>query len=1171
MSTIDQCPSTRGKILPATEPQTPTGMRHWRSVEEFSQTPEFREFVEREFPSGASEMLEASRRTFVKLMGASLALAGAATIPGCRRTDRRVMPYSRDVPEDIIPGRPLYYATAMTLPGGGAEGLLVETHTGRPTHIEGNPLHPINQGASSIWSVAEILNLYDPDRLKFPVYHNPSRGKLVATWDDFKAFAERHFKQFDEVRGQGLVFVVEKKSSPTRDAMRDRVLARWPEAKWVAWNPVETRGEIEGSRIATGSPRRLRYDLSKANVVLSLDSNFMAEGPDSIRNARAFAATRRVKTANDAMSRLYVAESSPTATGSLADHRFRLSPSQITALAVAVAQRMIAKAGPAGAGELQSLLAGRGAAEAIGAIPAKHVEEIVDDLLTHRAGKAVVIAGPSQPPAVHALVLAMNAALNSLGTIVTHDAMSSELASDSGAAITELSQSMGRGEVKTLVCIGTNPVYDAPAGLGFAEKFSHIETTVCWSVGNTETADASTWALNGTHFLESWGDTEAWDGTLAATQPMISPLYDPALSEIELLALLAGEQSPDGYTLVTQTWAERMSLDRDSKAFEKLWRRVLHDGMMPAPASRGQQPAVNFGAIAGAVRTLGSTSDPTPDALEVVFTTGNTWDGRHANNGWLQELPDVASKVVWQNPAYVSPATAKALGLEPKGGIDPYTKQQIPQARVGVLTIDQRRMELPVWILPGMPDNTVRVVLGYGRTVCGHVGTGVGSNTYAVRGAGTGSARGATLTSGSGWADMASTQNHWSMESRTSIVRAADKKYWDKHAGKGPKRNPDAIYGEKVAVDELSLAEKLGELSHTPPNRSIYNNPLNASPMEPAHGSVYSQNPQWGMSIDLASCTGCGVCTIACQSENNIPIVGEREVAKGREMHWIRVDRYFTGDDLNNPENVFMQPVACVHCENAPCETVCPVNATVHGPEGTNNMAYNRCIGTRYCANNCPYKVRRFNFFDYSQVRHQGGLDPKYVGKRTAQGSDKSLDFNQNLIPPRLRAKVDEIAKMQRNPNVTVRSRGVMEKCTYCIQRVNRARQEVKVRKIWTEPDQIGPIPDGFFKTACQAACPTESIVFGDILDPKAKVVEERNSQRSYMLLGYINTRPRTTYAMRIRNPNANIATYDHHDPFDHGGGHHASTTFIDQNRKSRETGYALSLRVLDGSAGVHA
>jgi molybdopterin-containing oxidoreductase family iron-sulfur binding subunit len=518
----------------------------------------------------------------------------------------------------------------------------------------------------------------------------------------------------------------------------------------------------------------------------------------------------------------------------------------------------------------------------------------------------------------------------------------------------------------------------------------------------------------------------------------------------------------------------------------------------------------------------------------------------------------------------------------------------MPQARLATMTIGTQRMDVAVWILPGMADNVIGVKLGFGRANSGKVGDGAGFNTYHVKPAGV-FAPAAKLERVAGTYTIASTQNHWSLaaksegtdkEQRDTIVRAMDKRWYDKYGSK-PTEIPDQIYG--TSISSLTVAEKIGEMSHTPPNISAYDNPMNRSPADPDADNLkpnaallgrmeppaYSRGPQWGMTIDMNACSGCGVCTVACQAENNIPVVGKSEVAKGREMHWIRVDRYFVGEDLNSPDEILLQPVACVHCENAPCETVCPVNATIHGPEGTNNMAYNRCIGTRYCANNCPYKVRRFNFFDYAVAKFRGGLDRTYVTGAAAEAFDETVGsdrtFNENFIPPRLRKKLDEIQKMQFNPDVTVRSRGVMEKCTYCIQRINGARQEVKIKGIWNDADQVGPIPDGYFQVACQQACPTGAIVFGDILDPAAKVAHERITGRSYLLLGYLNTRPRTSYLMRVRNPNEAIRVFDEHDPLDHGPeqqkgvreGGHASAAFIDNGKKYSDQGYSLSLRVL--------
>jgi molybdopterin-containing oxidoreductase family iron-sulfur binding subunit len=1197
MSTIDQCPSTKGKLdIPESPAQLArmSGRPVWRSAEEFSGDPAFKEFVEREFPGGASLLEETSRRSFMKVMGASLALAGAATLPGCRRPDRKILAYSRQVPEEVVPGKPLYFATALPLPGGGAEGVLVETHGGRPTKIEGNPLHPNNRGATSAYAQASVLDLYDPDRLKYPVYHNPARGHLPATLDDFKYWAHEHFAGFDANGGAGLAFIVDKQTSPTRDRMRDQVLARWPNAEWVAWNPAEHRGGIEGTRIAFGAPHRARYRFEKAERVLSVNGDIVSDGPDQVYHARGLASTRKVRHAGDPMSRLYVVESRPTATGSMADHRFRLNPGQMGAFVAAIARAFGIDAP---------------APEVVG-IPAAHIEAIAEDLRSH-AGHAVVVPGEGLPAEAYALAMAINAQLGAIGEIVELFPMNDESASDGGAALAALTARLNAGRIGTLVVMGANPVHNAPGSWNFAEAFAKAPVRVTLSVGQSETAAASTWSLNGAHPLEAWGDVAATDGTLSVVQPMIAPLFEPALSQIELLSLLVSKESavnPDGYALVSQTWASSTGAAEGSSRFEGVWRRALHDGIAAGSTGRPAQARLRMMDVASAFRSLPAAPAPGPNAMEVEFYTVRLNDGGSANNAWLQELPEVGSSVVWDNPVYVSPMTAKTLGLLPEhtriDEYNPYIKQQMPQARMATLTVGGQKMDVAVWIMPGMADYVIGAKLGYGRTKAGLVGDQTGFNTYLVKPAGM-LATAAKLERAGGTYTIASTQNHWSLaakseakdkEQRDTIVRAMDKKWWDKYGGE-VKLEPDHIYGTETS--RLNVAERIGELSHTPPNEmAAYENPLNRSTGDPDKSKTepipallgrevppaYSRGPQWGMSIDMNACSGCGVCTVACQAENSIPVVGKSEVAKGREMTWIRVDRYFVGEDLNNPDEMLMQPVACVHCENAPCETVCPVNATIHGPEGTNNMAYNRCIGTRYCANNCPYKVRRFNFFDYAVKKFRGGLNENYVSKDVVDIFDEHVTsdrtLNQNFVPPRLRKKLDEIGKMQYNPDVTVRSRGVMEKCTYCIQRVNEARQEVKVKGLWKEADQVGPIPDGYFQSACQQACPSGAISFGDVLDPDSKVSADRASGRTYMLLGYLNTRPRTTYMMRVRNPNSAIRVFDEHDPLDHGGGHgddghgdgheggatdggHASAAYVDGLKKYTDQGYSLSLRVL--------
>ena len=1220
MSTIDQCPSSKGERDIPSGPRElstlngrATGQKYWRSVEEYAGTSEFREFVEREFPAGASELLDNGRRDFLKLMAASLALAGAATIPGCRRPDHKILAYSANEPEHTIPGKPLYFATTMPVSGGGAAGLLVETHQNRPTKIEGNPLHPASRGKSDAFAQSEVLRLYDGDRLKSVTRRGPDGERRDSSWEAFReqalpGIAERHASD----RGRGLAVVCDKADGPTMRRVQRRFLERFPDATWVWWDPIDAeRSSLAGTELAFGRAARPRYELSGARCVLSLACDFMESGPDHLRHAREFAATRRVEGANEAMSRLYVAEPAPTGTGSLADHRMRLRPDEIRSLAVRVARRVLERrpVGPLGAA-LESM-----SPPEIESVPEGVIEELAGDLLEtaeRTEGGAVVVAGPEMPAEIHALAAALNQALGALGRTVKYQVVDPAFEADPIAALGGLAEKIRSGAVSTLVTVNANPVYDAPAELGFAELYGRVATTAALDFATTETAMASGWALNGAHFLESWGDTRSADGTIGPIQPMIAPLYEPAMSPVEFVALLAGEEDPDGYELMRSAWAETLGMDPGSKRFADAFDRALHDGFVSGSGRPAVTLRVDASRVAGRVRSMDLSRG---EGLAVSFETGRVGDGRYANCGWLQELPQPGTQVCWDNPLVVSPATAERLGLMPyglsgdEGDLDGvYTRAQIPEARVATLTVPDGRggtvrlENAAVWILPGLADDVVRVTLGYGRTEVGRVGHEVGFDTYRVRTtANRGGVAGASLERVPGRRfPISSTQNHWSLEGRDSLVRAIDKKWYDEHAGAGVVRDPDEIYGTDRLDDGLNLAEQLGELTHTPDNVSIYRNPQNRGRVGPEPGSEFSKPPQWGMTIDLASCTGCGVCTIACQAENNIPIVGKQEVAKGREMTWIRVDRYFVGDDLNRPDEMLNQPVACVHCENAPCETVCPVNATVHGTEGTNNMAYNRCIGTRYCANNCPYKARRFNFFDWGQTEYNGsfvgeGLLKSFTGGETID----QRSFNKNFIPPRLREQLTEVSKMRQNPDVTVRGRGVMEKCTYCIQRINAARQEVKIRGIWDEAGQTGPIPDGFFQVACQQACPSDSIVFGDILDPGSRVAKSRGGQRSYLLLGYLNTRPRTSHLLRVRNPNPAIlemewdaklaagrvtrAEYDDRfaDPIHHGGhggdghgdghggGEHGGEghgggehVYVDPRRRG-DRGYAASLRVL--------
>lgn len=1198
--TIDQCPSTRGSISPETglrESDRHNGQKIWRSLEDHAGTPEFREFVEREFPKGASELLEQSRRTFVKLMGASLALAGAATLPGCRRPDHKILTYSNQVPEEVVIGKPLYYATSVALSGGGAAGLLIETHEGRPTKIEGNPLHPANRGKADASTIASILGLYDPDRLKYPIYNNPAKGKLEATWDDFAQWAKAEFIQkHQNDSGAGLAIIADQVDSPSRRAVRERLMQRYPQATWVFHNSADASNAREGSRMVFGQPMRELLNLEKAKVIVSFDRDLIAGEAGAVNHARAIASMRRPLSSDDPMSRIYCLESGFSTLGGIADHRVALSPSRITAFALLLAtELMTARPELFQGSQLRDAVRAVAIPQAdqFNALPTaseiSFIKAVADDLISQaHLGHSVLVAGNTQPPAIHALVHAINFALGNAGQTVQYVTDTTPEASDFGA----LASKIRAGSISTLVCINTNPLYDAPRTMNFAELMATVPNTITLAVGQNETALASTWSLNAAHALESWGDTESIDGTIAPTQPMIAPLYEPAKSDIEFIAMLTGDERADGYEIVRTAWRSRMRMATGDERFEKAWRRALHDGVLADSAVQPRTPSVRTTTLVSALASLVVGSVPTESALEVSFHTGVIGDGRDANNAWLQELPDPITKVVWDNPALVSPATAKALGLTAHDNPSKvYTKGQEPQARMARITIGDRSMEIPVWVCPGMADNTVSLKLGYGRSAAGLVGDDVGFDVGRVRPGFDFAASGVKLERISGTYPISSTQNHWSLEGRTAIARSLDHQVYAEHVkiaeAAGRAFVEDPFVTQAVAYKgTLHLGEQLGELSHTPASVSAYTNPLNQSKANAKEGSAFAQGLQWGMVIDMATCTGCNACTIACQSENNIPVVGKDEVAKGREMQWIRVDRYFVGDDINAPSKLINQPIACVHCENAPCEVVCPVNATVHDEEGLNVMAYNRCIGTRYCMNNCPYKVRRFNFFDWGQTKYNGGLDPRFATEALAEEltpvlQDNKQTFNQNFIPPRLRAKLDEISKMKMNPDVTVRGRGVMEKCTYCIQRINRARYEMKLQ-------DLPNIPDGFFQVACQQACPSDAIAFGDIRDPSSQVSTLRHNQRGYLLLQYLNTRPRTTHLVHLTNPNPAIRTpYTpkalHHSDDHHGGDGHDDLDLRhnqspenpqvrglfrhDPSKSLADPGYALSLNVLGANA----
>ena len=1171
MSNAAQCPSTIGKQTktPArrARPTTQaTGQTLWRSLDDLADTEQFQEWMHREFPAGASELSAESRRDFLKLMGASVALAGVVTIPGCRRPDHAIIPYNR-APEDIIPGKSLYYASALALAGGGCEGVLVETHEGRPTKIEGNPLHQFNRGKTSARAQAVALSIYDPERLK--KCSRLDHGERVdSSWEEFSAVAKRHFAALDRAGGKGLVFFVDKTSGLSRQAMRARAQQRWPQAQWIAYDPLDDENGLAGSRLAfRGATYRPRHIVERASVILSFDRDFL--GVESrLPEIRGFAKGRRVLATSgpqSAMNRLYVAESDMTLTGAAADHRLRLQPSRMPAVVVAVAQAVLSQLG---AGVNASLVAAletaRGKVGGLEGVDPKWIDAAADDLV-HAGGASLVMAGASQPAEVHAITHALNAALGAVGKTVVYDPLEGDLGASSSNGIRSLVAAIRSGQVSTLVVLGCNPVYDAPVEFDFANAYKRVPMTVQLSLEDDETGALSAWQLNAAHPLESWSDVLADDGAPSVVQPMIAPLFG-GKTDIELLALLLREDVQDGHAIVQRTW--RDAYTSAGGDFEKLWRRALHDGLLAGKARSGDRPAPQFSAIATALSAW-TPRQSQQGALDAVFRPcAKLRDGAGANNGWLQELPDPITKITWDNPALVSPATFKTLGLHDKR--KRIGRQHAPMARVEV---DGKSLEMPVWPSPGVADNTVILVAGYGRQRVGRIGEGAGFDTYALRTSGYW--RGgpnARITPTSGSREIATVQDHSSLTPPEAPDSPRAVEIMREFHVDAYRRYGDEVIEEKDhygQIKRMNFAERVGTASHAPAGQDIY-----TQWQQDARKDRLNGRHQWGMAIDLSTCIGCGACTIACQAENNIPIVGKEEVVKGREMHWIRVDRYFSGGDGQGGGDVqtHVQPVACVHCEEAPCETVCPVNATNHGREGTNDMVYNRCIGTRYCSNNCPYKVRRFNFFDYATKRYRGDIrllthDGRPDEREAVKVPETMTPNNRDLVPPRLRERIQDaekgLATMQFNPHVTVRSRGVMEKCSYCIQRVNEAKTEVKA-KHWER------IPDGYFQSACQQACPAGAIAFGDIANPESEVTKMRDHARSYRLLGYLNTRPRTLHMARLRNRNPKLMSQEElalmENPFAHGEGAGDHDTGAEHTKADRPDAL-LSLPVLGNVA----
>jgi MoCo/4Fe-4S cofactor protein with predicted Tat translocation signal len=951
---------------------------YWRSLEQLSDSPEFQEVLQREFPAGAAELNDpVTRRNFMKIMGASVALAGLAS---CRMPKETIVPYVKS-PENLVPGKPKFYASTFTFADYNY-GVLVESHEGRPTKIEGNDLHPGSLGATSSWALASVLSLYDPDRSKAPSFKNAKN-----TWNQFEQDYRTWSQSFAANKGADVAVIAESFNSPAVDSQVQKFRSQYPNATWVTYEPVSHENVVQGVRAVSGKAARPAYHLDGASIILSVDSDFLGSETDSIRLTKEFSKRRRVHSPKDTMNRLYAVESSTTSTGAMADHRLSLESSKIPAFLISLYNQL-------GLSSLPSKFQKQG----LDGEYSEWIKVTAADLKRNR-GKSVLIAGSHQSAFVHAMVALINQSIASTSIVTYHPVTGGS----NTAELKKLADRIAKNQIKTLIMLGGNPAYNTPVDLNLAEGIKNIENTVHVSSYMDETSSLAKWHLPLSHYLESWSDTQALDGTLGVVQPLIQPLYD-SKSMLEVVHLLASKTPRSGYDIMVDAWKG------------KNWNKTVQDGVLKASNSTSASFSTSN------LPDFNKASSNSDDVEVVFLASPSTFDGRFANNGWMQETPQPMTKITWDNPALISPSLAKKHGL--KSG------QYI------VLKNGNRSFEIPVFIVPGMAKSTVTIHLGGGREF-GTVAKGHGFNTYKLRSSVNPDIdTGYTLTTLSKTYKISSTQDHGSMEGRP-LVREATKHHFNEH--------PD-------------FAQHMVE---HPPLKSLWKE------------HEYKEGYQWGMVIDLNTCTGCTSCVTSCQSENNIPIVGKEQVGNNREMHWIRIDRYFSGHE--DSPMIVHQPVPCMHCENAPCEQVCPVNATVHDQEGLNVMTYNRCIGTRYCSNNCPYKVRRFNFFNYT--------------KDTPQ-----------------------VQQMAANPDVTIRFRGVMEKCTYCVQRINEVRSTAKL--------EDRSIRDGEIKTACQQACPADCISFGNILDPNSKVSQMKKLDTNYSMLEELNIKPRTTYLAKLRNPN---------------------------------------------------
>ena len=1062
--------------MSSVDPGQSNGQAYWRSLDELTDTAEFRSFMHREFPSGASDLLDGTnRRSFLRIMGASMALAGLG-VGGCRRwPEEKIAPYANR-PEGTTPGEVRYYASMLEMEGV-ASGILVASNDGRPTKIEGNQQHPTSHGASTAFTQAAILDLYDPDRgrsvidrLENPVEPRPSN------WKAFDQWAKPHFEGLASTKGEGLYFLSEATTSPSIHRLQRSIRKQYPSAQWVTYEPLQNGNEAAGLNHAFSGSWRPVHDLTNARVIVAFDSDFLGINPQELTLSKQWAVGRQpvMDNGHASMNRVFVAEPNLTITGCAADERYSMRPDAITVLAARVAARVCED--PSIAAPFES-----------SGIETPQVETIVKDLLANR-GESVLLVGPRQPRFVHHICALANERLGNTGKTVSYVSLPPE--SMSTGTLDELAESMGKGEVDTLVMIGGNPAYDAPADLKFSDLLGKVPHAIHLSREDNETSELCSWHLNRAHSLECWGDGRAWDGTYSICQPLILPLFQ-GRSAIEMLAMIAGE-TKDAFTIVRETEAELAGSTGPANEFSPRWRGLLHQGIGQDSAWVLQTPRVNASKISkGAAATAEAMSSGSGD-VAVFAADYSVYDGRFANNGWMQELPDPITKLTWDNAVIIGPGHATKLGV--KTG---------DMVRV---TIGDTSVESAALVETGQADGVVTLPLGYGRQFKGRVCYDSGFDFYPLRSTSKMWSAPVKIELIEGSYVLARTQNHWAIDSV---------------AGRGIEERLPALFREADLTTFEGNPDFAGQLGHKVHSLSLWDDTLQFE------GARF----KWGMSIDLSTCTGCGACVVACQAENNIPIVGKDQIRMGREMSWLRIDRYYrfgkdeAGNyDANNPSSVAIQPMACQMCENAPCEQVCPVAATVHSTDGLNVMVYNRCVGTRYCSNNCPYKVRRFNYFDYFRrepLRETGMLQvqPSYYLLRQSGG--------------------DPLRRMQFNPDVTVRMRGVMEKCTYCTQRIEAAK--IKTKNEWVKKPEAEKakgirmmIPDGEIQMACQQTCATGAIKFGDLMDEKSVVAKAQANSRSYELLGELNIKPRTKYLARVYNA---VDGERYPDAF-HGHGH---------------------------------